>query len=180
MLLHCEVNDEYPFFEKVWKFLTGDIQYQFKSITRNCKYELSESRLKDYLLDDLDILFGKNGGRMKDYNFPQKNTSSQQVHGNRLIQEELAYDIAELLCESEEHIGSLNVDQMHAFKSITHTISNGMPGFFSCPARGDWQNLFMECYCCICSCPEKNCTHSCVFWSSFIITTWRSNRSFTI
>jgi hypothetical protein len=29
MLLHCEIGDEYTFFEKVWKLLTDDIQYNF-------------------------------------------------------------------------------------------------------------------------------------------------------
>lgn len=131
VLLYCEVNDEYAFFEKVWKLLTDDIQYQFKNITNNSRYELSESRLKDYLLDDLEILFARNGSRMRDYNLPQKTVPSQQLHGNRLIQEELAYDLTGLLCESEEHISSLNSDQMHAFKAITQAVSDGKSGFFS-------------------------------------------------
>lgn len=82
------------------------------------------------MLDDLEVLFGRNGSRMRDYNLPQKTFPSDHVQGNRLIQDELAYGINDLICESENHISSLNADQMCAFKTITQTVSGGLPGFF--------------------------------------------------
>lgn len=48
MLLYCEVSDEYAFFEKVWRLMVDDIQYQFKETIGNQSYVLPETTLKDF------------------------------------------------------------------------------------------------------------------------------------
>lgn len=130
MVLYCEVNDEYAFFEKVWKLLTDDIVYQFRDIIGCRSYEIPETDLRDYLLDDLTNLFAKNGAKIRDYNLPHRSNPSQTICGNRLIQEELSYDLEDLLSQSEEYVSSLNSEQLHAFNCITDAVLNGKPGLF--------------------------------------------------
>lgn len=53
MLMFCAVNDEYAFFEKVWRLLAADIQYRMRDIVCHAGYQVSDVDLKNYLLDDL-------------------------------------------------------------------------------------------------------------------------------
>ncbi|KAJ1280345.1 hypothetical protein BS78_04G224900 [Paspalum vaginatum] len=130
MLLFCEVNDEYAFFEKVWRFLADDIQYRVRNAMDNTQYQMPDTQLKDYLLDDLSELFARNGGRMRDHNLPAKSDMSQISCSNRLIEQELSYDSSSLLVESDRLVGSLNSEQLAAFTSITDSVMGGAPGFF--------------------------------------------------
>ena len=130
MLLFCEATDEYTFFSKVWRLLSGDIQYQFRETIGNPAFYLPEKDLKDFLLDDLSELFLKNGSRIEDFNLPKKIGSSHRSSGNCLVDEELSYNTSELLLESETLMASLNNEQLEAFYSITETVLNNKPGFF--------------------------------------------------
>jgi len=130
MLLFCEATDEYTFFSKVWRLLSGDIQYQFRETIGNPAFYLPEKDLKDFLLDDLSELFLKNGSRIEDFNLPKKIGSSHRSSGNRLVDEELSYNTSELLLESETLMASLNNEQLEAFYSITEIVLNNKPGFF--------------------------------------------------
>ncbi|WVZ93694.1 hypothetical protein U9M48_039655, partial [Paspalum notatum var. saurae] len=44
--------------------------------------------------------------------------------------EELSYDIAQLLIESETYIANLNLEQMHAFQTIVTAVLDHRPSFF--------------------------------------------------
>ncbi|KAJ1279261.1 hypothetical protein BS78_04G142100 [Paspalum vaginatum] len=130
MLLFCEVNDEEAFFEKVWRFLADDIQYRFQDLTGNRQYRLPDAELRDCVLDELSLLFARNGARIKDHSLPLRSSPAEFAHGNRLIQEELSYDITQLLVDSEKYISSLNPEQLHAFQSIVTAVLNNSPRFF--------------------------------------------------
>ncbi len=45
MLLFCEVSDEYAFFEKVWKLLVDDIQYNFREMIGHSTYQMTDNEL---------------------------------------------------------------------------------------------------------------------------------------
>ena len=143
MLLFCEVNDEYAFFEKVWKLLADDIQYRLRDILGNTEYEIPETDLRDSLLDELSALFARNGVRMRDRNLPERSKSLGDVVGNRLIQDELSYDTNKLLLQAQSMISKLNARQTSAFKSITDTVLSGRPGFFFVSGYGGTGKTFL-------------------------------------
>lgn len=130
MLLFCEVNDERAFFEKVWRLLADDIQYRFREIIGNPHYQLPDTDLRNYLLDDLSTLFAKHGSRIRDHDLPSRTTASDSVGANRLIEEELAYSLDDLNSESESLVSNLNDEQLHAFTCITNAVFNKNPGLF--------------------------------------------------
>jgi hypothetical protein len=143
MLLFCEVNDEYVFFEKVWKLLADDIQYRLRDVLGNAEYEMSETDLKDCLLDELSALFAKNGARMRDRNLPERSRPLGDVSGNRLIEDELSYDTDKLLLEAQSMISKLNAEQISAFNCITDTVLKGRPGFFFVSGYGGTGKTFL-------------------------------------
>ncbi|WVZ63152.1 hypothetical protein U9M48_012810 [Paspalum notatum var. saurae] len=130
MLLFCEVNDEAAFFEKVWRLLADDIQYRFQDLIGNGQYRVPETDLKDFLLDELSVLFARNGARIKDHNLPSRLDTNQHTCSNRLIQEELSYDVPQLLIDSKKSIANLNSDQLAAFKAIVSAVVDSKPHFF--------------------------------------------------
>src|SRR6266498_5146133 len=67
MLLFCEVSDEYVFFDKVWRLLTDDIQYNFREVIGHFTYQMTDTELRDHLLDDISTLFLKNGSNIRDF-----------------------------------------------------------------------------------------------------------------
>jgi hypothetical protein len=142
MVLFCEVNDERAFFEKVWKLLADDIQYRIREVIGNSEYQVPDTDLRDYLLDDLSTLFSKNGVRMRDRNLPERNSRSDSIFGNRLIEDELSYDAAQLMPVARSLVQKLNEEQLAAFKSITDTVINNRPGFFLCLVMAALEKLF--------------------------------------
>jgi len=110
--------------------MADDIQYQLRENINNKSYTIPDSTLRDFLLDDLTILFAHNGGNIRDHNIPTRNNPSSVSRGNRLIEEELSYDAADLLIKSEDMISSLNDEQLYAFKTITSAVNESRPAFY--------------------------------------------------
>jgi hypothetical protein len=75
MLLHCEIGDEYTF-EKVWKLLTDDIQYNFHKMIAHPNYRMTDSELKHHLIENLTTLFYKSGSNIHDFNLPRRTSNS--------------------------------------------------------------------------------------------------------
>jgi len=129
MLLFCEVGDEYVFFDRVWRLLSDDIQYQLRDILGDKSYHMSDRDLKDSLLDELSIIFSKSGCNIRDFNLPHRATFVSCSATNRLIEEELSYP-AEQLSSRDSMLFNLNSGQLEAFNIIVDTVLHNRPGFF--------------------------------------------------
>jgi hypothetical protein len=143
MLLFCEVGDEHSFFEKVWKLLADDIQYNMRKTLNHSTYQMEEHQIKYHLIDQLTVLFNKCGGNIKNHDLPSKSVSSETLHGNRFIEEELFYNINDMLTQSHELQCKLNTQQMNAFHSIVQTVLSDMPGFFFVSGYGGTGKTFL-------------------------------------
>src|SRR6266498_2491801 len=138
MLLFCEVSDEYVFFEKVWRLLADDIQYNFREMIG-----MTDIELRDHLLDDISTLFIKSGSNIRDFNLPQKSGSSNHSYGNRLIEEEMHYDVDDLFNESETSVSKLNDEQLYAFNCIVNDVLSNSHAFFFISGYGGTGKTFL-------------------------------------
>ena len=129
MLLFCEVSDENTFFEKVWHHLADDIIYQYRDMIGDPNHVLPNSRLRDYLLDELCALFSQSGRNITDFNLPPKTHAEYPILHNRLVEEELSYPIDPLI-DINNPTASLNEDQTNAFHTIVNREQQNQPGFF--------------------------------------------------
>jgi hypothetical protein len=129
MILFCEVGDERAFFERDWRHLADDIQYRYRQTTGDISYRIPDTELRDYLLDELAVLFGNSGHNIREYNLPQRSSGSSSLSTNRLIDEELSYCPRNFTGPSDL-LSSLNPGQLHAFTSIVDRVLNNEPGFF--------------------------------------------------
>jgi hypothetical protein len=129
MILFCELGDERGFFEKVWSYLADDIQYRYRRMIGDINYRMPDTELRDYLLDELAILFGNCGHNIREYNLPHRSGGTFSLSMNRFIDEELSY-YSTTFTGPSDLISSLNADQLHAFTSIVDKVLNNEPGFF--------------------------------------------------
>jgi hypothetical protein len=143
MLLYCEVGDEHIFFEKVWKLLADDIQYNMRRTLHLPTYQMPEDEVKDQLLDNLTILFNRCRANIHDYNLPRKTIFTYPCCGNRLLEEELSYNFDELSHLSHVLYSRLNKNQLHAFNTIIDTVIANKPGFFFVSGYGGTGKTFL-------------------------------------
>jgi ATP-dependent DNA helicase PIF1 len=104
---------------------------------------MPEQDVRDHLIDSLTTMFSKSGGNIQDFNLPRRSTSSESSSTNCFIEEELAYDIDNLLDESETFLRKLNTAQRHAFNVIVNTILNEEQGFYFLSGYGGTGKTFL-------------------------------------
>jgi hypothetical protein len=131
------------FFGKVWKLLADDIQYNMRRVLNNPTYQMTDNQFRDHLLDTLDGLFSKRGSNISDYNLPKSSNSTTVGSTNHLIDDELGYDAAKLLDESDIIVLKLNDEQMHAFKCIVDVVLFERPEFFFVSGYGGTGKTFL-------------------------------------
>jgi hypothetical protein len=58
------------FFERVWRLLGDDIQYQFRNMVGSRSYQLSDTDIRDSILEELAAIFSDSGKDISDYRLP--------------------------------------------------------------------------------------------------------------
>jgi hypothetical protein len=61
IIIYCGVLDENYFFEKYWTYLAKDIQYRIRCSLHDASYVVPTDELKNMLLDELSVVFARNG-----------------------------------------------------------------------------------------------------------------------
>ncbi|XP_062202425.1 uncharacterized protein LOC133904848 isoform X1 [Phragmites australis] len=143
MLLFCDVKDEFLLFENVWFYLGDDMKRQLKQTLRNPNFVLPLSELKDMILDEISILLNKHGVSIKDYNLPSKSEKASPFLTNRLIDDEMSYNLPELEMESAFLCSRLTSEQMQAFQQIVSCASDETLGFFFVSGFGGTGKTFL-------------------------------------
>jgi len=86
---------------------------------------LSKDALKDHALYEIDQVLIRNKHRLKDFlTFPKFNYVPPVHGGNRLVQEELAYDQYSLTTNVDNAKDRLNDDQCNAYETILNVVTN--------------------------------------------------------
>jgi hypothetical protein len=143
MLLFCEVGGEYKFFEKVWRLLADDVQYNMRQKLNHQGYQIPDPDLQNEVLRNLSDLFDKQGRSISTFNLPRVSEQSSQESINRLLDEELSYDANTLAAESEKMIVQLNNQQRHAFDLIVEIVLQSNAGFFLVSGYGGIGKTFL-------------------------------------
>ena len=92
---------------------------------------LFDSQLKNYGLYEIDQILQQYGKSLKDYpQMPQPDVNILIHKGNRLIEEEMSYDIGSLQREHEILISGLNNEQRNIYNSIMKAVFSESGGMF--------------------------------------------------
>ncbi|KAM0832575.1 hypothetical protein ACQ4PT_064805 [Festuca glaucescens] len=118
MILYCGVLDENVFFEKYWTYLAEDIQYRIRSSLHDASYTVPVDELRNMLLDELAIVFAKNGSSISNHALPLKTVYANDSIVNNMVSDELSQDCETLIKTAETMQQQLNEDQKVALKIL--------------------------------------------------------------
>jgi hypothetical protein len=111
MLMFCEVTNPKLLWDAHWESLSNDIDAMTRCECADPTVTLSEDVLKDRALYEIDQVLMRNGHRLEDFPMLPKSNYILSVHGgNRLVQEELAYDRYSLTADADSAEDRLNDD----------------------------------------------------------------------
>ena len=91
--------------------MTDDIEKDVAQKYYPANYTPSQTKIQDLLLEELEDILTKNGQQITNFNLPQRSISHEVDITNRLIQEEMNYDINYLKEEANKLYLQLNTDQ---------------------------------------------------------------------
>ncbi|KAM0832054.1 hypothetical protein ACQ4PT_065142 [Festuca glaucescens] len=92
-------NEWYCAFNEALKW--EDIQYRIRCSLHDASYIVPDDELRNMLLDELSIVFSKNGCKILDYALPLKTIYAADSCGTTMISDELAQDCETLIKTSE-------------------------------------------------------------------------------
>lgn len=118
VVMFCSVGNVRALFEKYWVYFTDDIQRRLQIALSNPSYIVPTDRLLSLLMKEMQIVFSNSGGSIDDYDLPQPAIYSDDVIGNRMVEEELGLDSVFLTAEAASMIPKLNIDQRNVFDTI--------------------------------------------------------------
>jgi len=125
MLMFCDVTNPRQLWDAHWESLSDDIEAMTRCERADPTVTLSEDALKDRALYEIDQVLMCNGHRLEDFLTLPKSNYIPSVHGgNRLVQEELAYDRHSLIADADNAEGRLNDDQRNAYETILDAVTN--------------------------------------------------------
>ncbi|KAM0834023.1 hypothetical protein ACQ4PT_063881 [Festuca glaucescens] len=143
MILYCGVLDENVFFEKYWTYLAEDIQYRIRSSLHDASYTVPVDELRNMLLDELAVVFAKNGSSISNHALPLKTIYANDSIVNNMVSDELSQDCETLIKTAETMQQQLNEDQKVAFKTIVGKVRDGKPGLFFVSGQGGTGKTFL-------------------------------------
>ncbi|XP_020105809.1 uncharacterized protein LOC109722257 [Ananas comosus] len=118
LVMFCEVADPVKLWDDYWELLVGDLLYRLKQTLGVCDLRMPEVELQNYVLFELEVLFNKNCSSLSQFKLPTPNRMILEDMSNKLLREELEYDVDAL---KEEHVllfKGLNDEQ----KTVYHTV----------------------------------------------------------
>jgi hypothetical protein len=125
MLMFCEVTNPRQLWDAHWESLSDDIEAMTCCERADPTVTLPEDALKDRALYEIDQVLMRNGHRLEDFPTLPKFNYIPSVHGgNRLVQEELAYDQHSLTTDADNAEDRLNDDQRNAYETILNVVTN--------------------------------------------------------
>jgi len=125
MLMFCEVTNPRQLWDAHWESLSDDIEAMTRYERVDPTVTLPEDVLKDHALYEIDQVLMCNGHRLEDFpTLPKSNYILSIPGGNRLVQEELAYDRHLLTTNADNVEDRLNDDQRNAYKTILNVVTN--------------------------------------------------------
>jgi hypothetical protein len=144
MLMFYEVTNPKQLWDAHWESLSDDIEAMTRRERDDPAVTLLEDALKDRALYEINQVLIYNEHRLEDFpTFPKSNYILLVHGGNRLVEEELAYDQHSLTIDADNAEDRLNDDQLSAYKSILNDMTNKEGKLFFVYGSGGTSKTFV-------------------------------------
>jgi hypothetical protein len=144
VILFCDVADPEVLFNKFWCSMYDDIITRFNSSFAMPNLKLFNDELKNYVLYELEVLFNVAGTSLEKHKLPMHDGRLLSKIKNKLLREELNYDIADLICQHSSIFPQLNQCQLNVYDYVVKSVLEKKTriNFCSWPWR-NWENIFV-------------------------------------
>ncbi|XP_020102630.1 uncharacterized protein LOC109720149 [Ananas comosus] len=129
LIIFCEVGDPKKLWDDCWEMMSDDILYRLKEVLGVPNLKVSQIDLQNYILFELEIMFNKNGSPLSQFKLPIPTRLLMEDMDNRLLREEMKYDVDTLRCEHSKLFGNLNDEQLPIYL-LTSVYENKGDVFF--------------------------------------------------
>jgi hypothetical protein len=143
VLLFCGVIDGKKLFDKYWRYMADDIALRIGRSMGDAKFVVPPDYLHVQLLQDLTLMFGKNGYSLSSFNLTSGSLPTARLLGNRLLLEELQYDKNMLKEQSHLLCGKLNADQRTIYREIMNDVTASLGGVYFILGHGGTGKTFL-------------------------------------
>ncbi|CAH1430090.1 unnamed protein product [Lactuca virosa] len=130
--------------ENTWEYLADGILYNQRQRFKSPDLSLNEDQLKNLTLFEIEQVLLRNNSSLKNYkNMPFPDVDSVSSSNNRLITEELDYDIHVMKTEFDSMFLALTDEQRHIFLDIMSAVKENKGGVFFVYGYGGTGKTFL-------------------------------------
>ncbi|KAM0859110.1 hypothetical protein ACQ4PT_047400 [Festuca glaucescens] len=143
VLLFCGVTDARRLFDRYWRYMADDILIRIEASLGNSGGAIPSDYLHTQLLQELNLMFAKNGSMLSSFNLTVGPIPAGQILGNRLILEELQYDRNILAAESISLKSRLNGEQTLIYTEIMDAVNAPVGSAYFVSGHGGTGKTFL-------------------------------------
>ncbi|XP_071727418.1 uncharacterized protein [Rutidosis leptorrhynchoides] len=144
MLLFCNITNPLALWEQHWEDLADDILHKKRKIFNFPELTLTDSQIKNYCLVEIQGVLHKHGKSLSDFpTLPQPDPSLLTQLDNRLIREELNYNIKEMKTLHDNLFRSLNPEQLTLYERLIKAVTNQEGGLYFLYGPGGTGKTFL-------------------------------------
>ena len=96
--------------------MTDDVIYKIRKLFNNQNFQIPEVELYNYALYELEKLLNLNSSSLKNFNIPLPTGSLIDDLNNKLLREELNYDVNKLKEKNSNLVKNLNNEQQYIYE----------------------------------------------------------------
>uniref|UniRef100_A0A803PIA8 ATP-dependent DNA helicase n=1 Tax=Cannabis sativa TaxID=3483 RepID=A0A803PIA8_CANSA len=138
------VSDAAKFWQSNYTTLSEDIVTLQRKRFRIKYLQLNDQQVEAYTLFEIESIMQKMGKSLKDIDgMPLPNSSLMRESGNRLVNEELAYDREKLKILHDKSFAVLNPSQKSAYEAILQSVENEEGHLFFISGHGGTGKTFL-------------------------------------
>uniref|UniRef100_A0A6N2LNR1 Helitron helicase-like domain-containing protein n=1 Tax=Salix viminalis TaxID=40686 RepID=A0A6N2LNR1_SALVM len=133
LVLFYEVNDPNELFLQFWRSMHDDVIQRFRSTLNMPNLLMFDDELRNYVLYELELLFNVASTSLGKYKLLMPNERLLAKIRNKLLREELTYDIVDLKSQHSTAFPLLNQCQGHIYENVITVVMDKKTSFNFCP-----------------------------------------------
>lgn len=144
MLMFCEISNSSQIWNKHWRSISDDIEMGLQRQENSINDNLFDAVLQNQTLMEIESILNKNGRSLKEFSdmpFPTNEYST--LITNRILHDEMSYDVELLASEFDVLFSKLNREQSTIFHKIVNSCMKNKAGVYFVNGSGGSRKTYL-------------------------------------